>query len=92
MAFVVVNSKTHTAISRRNGMICYATEAAAKAGLTRLLKTTKLPLLIVMSYDAYHAQLPSRVVKNLMSGVEVQISADMVGTCCDPSTESYWSM
>lgn len=31
-------------------------------------------------------------VRNLMSGQEVIIDADKLGTCCDPSTERYWSM
>ena len=31
-------------------------------------------------------------VKNMMSGKDVQIRAQDVGGCCDPSTERYWSM
>lgn len=31
-------------------------------------------------------------VKNLLSGREVYINQQDVGGCCDPSTESYWSM
>ena len=31
-------------------------------------------------------------VKNLLNGTDVQIPASQVGTCCDPSTERYWSM
>lgn len=31
-------------------------------------------------------------VKNMPSGKDVQIRAQDVGTCCDPSTETYWSM
>lgn len=30
-------------------------------------------------------------VKNLMSGKEIEIPAD-TPMCCDPSTETYWSM
>jgi hypothetical protein len=32
-----------------------------------------------------------RSVKNLMTGKEMQIAAD-TPHCCDPSTETYWSM
>lgn len=31
-------------------------------------------------------------VKNLMTNKEVYINQQDVGTCCDPSTERYWSM
>jgi hypothetical protein len=31
-------------------------------------------------------------VKNLMSGVDVEIRRSEQGTCVDPSTERYWSM
>jgi hypothetical protein len=31
-------------------------------------------------------------VKNLMSGVDVEIRRSDRGTCVDPSTERYWSM
>jgi len=31
-------------------------------------------------------------VKNIMSGKEVEIRAKDQGTCCDPSTETYWCM
>lgn len=35
---------------------------------------------------------PMVKVKNLMSGTEVEIRADEVGSCLDPSTERYWTM
>ena len=36
---------------------------------------------------------PSTVtVKNLMTGADVTIAADMKGTCCDPSQERFWTM
>ena len=31
-------------------------------------------------------------VVNLMNGKEVYINRQDVGGCCDPSTETYWSM
>jgi len=31
-------------------------------------------------------------VKSLMNGKEVQIREEARGTCCDPSTETFWSM
>ena len=35
---------------------------------------------------------PTTIVKNLMSGKPVLLDANMVGGCCDPSTERYWCM
>jgi hypothetical protein len=32
------------------------------------------------------------VVQNLMSGKDITITRAVQGTCCDPSTERYWSM
>lgn len=31
-------------------------------------------------------------VKNIMTGKMVKIRRSDVGSCCDPSTETYWSM
>ena len=35
--------------------------------------------------------VPMKTVKNLMSGKEIQIAVD-TPLCCDPSSETYWSM
>ena len=34
---------------------------------------------------------PKKKVRNLMSGEEVEIDSD-TPLCCDPSSETYWSM
>ena len=31
-------------------------------------------------------------VRNIMNGQKVKIAADQQGTCCDPSTETFWCM
>jgi hypothetical protein len=36
-------------------------------------------------------QFPKKKVKNLMSGKEIEIDAD-TPHCCNPATETYWSM
>jgi len=93
MAHVVVNSSTHTAIPRTNGMVAYETEAAARAGRTRLLASGRFPEgLEVMELEAYHRQIPRVEVTNLVSGKKVMLRADQVGGACDPSQERYWSM
>lgn len=35
--------------------------------------------------------VPTKKVRNLMSGIEIEIAAD-TPLCCDPSSETYWSM
>lgn len=52
--------------------------------------------LVVMPTDEYMAKReeidPYVEVKNLINGNPVMIRKSQVGTCCDPSTETYWSM
>lgn len=43
------------------------------------------PRKVVIEYTEF------RTVKSLMSGKEVQVAAD-TPLCCDPSSETYWSM
>ena len=42
-------------------------------------------------FAATNAPVPMKTVRNLMSGKDIQIPAD-TPFCCDPSTETYWSM
>lgn len=35
--------------------------------------------------------VPTKKVRNLMSGVEIEIPVN-TPRCCDPSSETYWSM
>lgn len=37
------------------------------------------------------APVAMKTVRNLMSGKEIQIPVD-TPLCCDPSSETYWSM
>jgi hypothetical protein len=47
----------------------------------------------MMSEEAFNKLYPvgKRVVKNLMSGKDVEIDAD-TPWCCNPASETYWSM
>lgn len=91
MSFVVVNMSTRCAVKHpRTRRETYSTEAAARAAKTRMEKTLRTDL-EVMTGDAYRAQVPMREVTNLMTGEKVMLQADLVGSACDPSTESYWS-
>lgn len=104
MTYVIVDTVSRCAMNLRPrhsvGETRYKTAAAAKAALTRFnSKVTKAALTnddtvqvgMVMSYDEYVKQRPMKRVKNLMSGKEIEIPAD-TPACCDPSTETYWSM
>jgi hypothetical protein len=92
MSYVLVNPHTQVRHAPRNHGV-YATEAAAKAALTRYKKTGVMDQNVnwqVMSYTDYVNQVPMITVTNLMSGKPVQIRAD-TPLCCDPSSETYWS-
>lgn len=103
MGYVIVDQKTRCKVAfpttRRE---TWSTEAAAKAAMTRLVSKDMEKYLKtegqsgrrsyeVMSSAAYAAQVPMKTVKNMMTGKDVQIRAD-TPNCCDPSSETYWSM
>lgn len=103
MSWVIINSKTRCkATYYTTGKSVWATEAAAKAAVTRMIKkdmdqyiktqgkSGKVDYAILPSKD-YAAQVPMKTVTNLMSGKQIEIPAD-TPMCCDPSTETYWSM
>lgn len=78
----------------------YATEQAAKAGLTRAVKwSTQKPGRTVINKDDYailphdeFAKIEKTEVKyNLLSGKAFTQSVN-TPACCDPSTETYHSM
>lgn len=94
MGYVLVNKQTRIKnrnLPRHGGS--YETQAAAKAALTRY-RGGRMSLgddWEVMEYQAYLAQVPTTKVRNLMTGKEIEIAAD-TPLCCDPSSETYWSM
>lgn len=45
----------------------------------------------IMNDRFVEPEATTKVVKNLMSGEDVEIPSD-TPFCCDPSTETYWSM
>jgi hypothetical protein len=75
----------------------YATEAAAKAALTRETKAgrlTKKELKNLAIADAvtFRDSIEKKVMKkNLMSGKEFECRVNEP-LCTDPSSETYWSM
>jgi len=92
MSYVVVAKGTGLIVTDGpNKSRAYKTYGAARATRTRLCNKAgwMLSELIIVARNTYQA--PTKKVKNLMSGVEIEISAD-TPRCCDPSSELYWSM
>jgi hypothetical protein len=72
----------------------YRLEASAKAALTNMLKWGHLSTrtdYAIATTEGYRDIEVTKTVKNLMSGEDVTISVN-TPLCCDPSSETYWSM
>lgn len=72
----------------------YETEGAAKAALTREVTKGKIARedYAISEVERYRELIERTVVvKNLMSGKDVEQSVN-TPLCCDPSSETYWSM
>jgi len=103
MSWVIIDSKTRCKVTfASTGKSIWNTEAAAKSAVTRMMKkdmaryfktngaSGKINYEILPAAD-YAAQVPMKTVTNLMSGKPIEIPAD-TPLCCDPSSETYWSM
>lgn len=63
---------------------------------TKLISRKDVENIDISEYDRYDSSYiidvkPYKKVRNLMTGVDIMIPAD-TPRCCDPSTETYWSM
>lgn len=71
----------------------YRTQRGAKIGCTAMNRNAKNLTYDVMEEAEFNKKYNGYVtVKSMMNGQDVQIRAQDVGGCCDPSTERYWSM
>ena len=70
----------------------YDTERGAKIACTRLNKEWATSCFKVMTNEQFDYYYPVKMkkVRNLMSGVEIEIAED-TPLCCDPRSETYWS-
>ena len=76
-----------------------ATEGGAKRSVTCLKKGQKAlgrgsraGTYAYMDLEDWDSRtVPMKKVRNLLSGKEIEIPAD-TPLCCDPSSETYWSM
>jgi hypothetical protein len=94
MAYVVYNKETTKTIrAKAYGKEYYATEAAAKAFLTRMVKMgyRKEDFAVAELGDFRTNVEKYEMVTNLMSGKQVRQSVN-TPLSCDVSSETYWSM
>lgn len=95
MSYVIYNtSTTKTIRAKAYGKEYYETEAAAKAGLTRLAKKGKIVAenhAVAEIGDFRNNIEKYETVTNLMSGKQVRQSVN-TPLSCDVSSETYWSM
>ncbi len=92
MSYVIVAKGTGLIVTDgpRQGR-AYKTWGAAQATRTRLCRKAgwTVDQLNIVERASYIA--PKITVKNLMSGKPVEIDAD-TPWCCNPASETYWSM
>lgn len=92
MSYVIVAKGTGLIVTDGpNKTRAYKTYGAARATRTRLCRKAGYAEceLSIVSRATYIA--PKITVKNLMSGKDVEIDAD-TPWCCNPASETYWSM
>ena len=92
MSYVVVSKVTGLIVTDGpNKTRAYKNFSAAHATRTRLCRKAgwSVDELNIVSRDIYKA--PKMTVKNLMTDAPVEIDAD-TPWCCNPASESYWSM
>jgi hypothetical protein len=94
MVYVVYNKETTKTIrAKAYGKEYYATEAAAKAFLTRMVKMGyRKEDFAVAELGDFRTNIEKyETVTNLMSGKPVRQSVN-TPLSCDVSSETYWSM
>lgn len=93
--YVIYNKETTSTVrARAYGKEYYASEAAAKAGLTRLAKQGKIVAdqHAVAELGYFRDNIEKyETVTNLMTGEKVRQSVN-TPLSCDPSSETFWSM
>lgn len=82
---IVYNFTTYTMVNRTE------TERGAKISAKRMSNKTGQDVRAISDDELDNVVVPMKTVKNLMTGKEVQIPVN-TPHCCDPSTETYYSM
>jgi hypothetical protein len=92
MSYVVVASGTGLIVTDGpNRTRAYKTFGAAKATRTRLCNKAGWVEYQLEIVDRATYRAPKVTVKNLMTGKPVTIDAD-TPWCCNPASETYWSI
>lgn len=95
MPFVIYNKETtlFARIGRKRRVADnFKTERAAKAAMTRFSLSTDE--YAIADKGEFHKHIEKRVIKKNLLNDQGGHFSDGVNTpaCCDPSTETYWSM
>ncbi len=86
MAFVVYHRKSTQMIKM------FATESGAKRSRTCMNRNAGSDEFAYTFEDIYYKDVvTTKKVRNLMTGQEIEIDSN-TPHCCDPSSETYWSM
>lgn len=86
MAFVVYHVKSTEMIKMFN------LESAAKRSTTCMNRNAEHAAYAYTDEETYNTKIVvMRKVKSLMTGTEIEIPSN-TPLCCDPSSETYWSM
>jgi hypothetical protein len=95
MAYVAYHKQTTVTLKAKYGISTqhFASQGAARGAITRLASKGKI---VAADYDVVRADEFSKIEKqetriNLMSKQPFQQSVN-TPLCCDPSSETYWSM
>jgi hypothetical protein len=89
MSYVIYNAETTVLVGGSFNYKVYPTLRGAKIALARLDNKSKYA---IAEINDFHANIEKTETKiNLMSGKEFTQSVN-TPLCCDPSSETYWSM
>ena len=94
MSYVVYHKESTRILKKRNGGYWYADFSAAQAGLTRAVNAGRVKRedYAIAEVNEFHRRIEKQETKrNLMSGKEFTQPVN-TPLCCDPSSETYWSM
>ena len=98
MPYIVYEKSTTIRIDGLNGgpkRTSFETERSAKAALTRFVNNNLVYLasdLAIAESDKFYNEIEKKkVVKSLMTGADVDIAVN-TPWCCNPASETYWSM
>lgn len=89
MSYVIVENNSNR-IVEHNTKRYYATEPAAKAGVTRLAKAGLLVRDSITIWETSSMPTKTHFVKNLMTGALVEEDVNLPYSC-SVASESYWS-